>query len=159
MSFTTKFFISALVLFALGCEQEAVRTRKKKIPCEERKEISKTFTAWDSVAVVVKIVPICDESYTITYKEDGETKKKGENGLYKVVIQLPNDTAEYDTKEIIDNNTESLDDFFSQVLFDESGFNESDTSVIIYNVLAFNKMKHVMKWKVKFNSGFEFIDN
>lgn len=158
MSFNAKLFIGLLVLLALGCEQKRTEQAKKGIPCSERKEITVRYIAWDSIPVVVKIAPTCGEHFAITYKQDGKTKKEQERGVYKVVIQLPNDTATYPMTDVTDDANKKFSGYSQEVTIGDEEFNEADTSVFIYNEMCFGNSKQTMKLKVKFNSGFEFVD-
>lgn len=157
MSFNAKLFIGLLVVMAFSCEQKTTLQglAKNGIPCSERKEVTENYIAWDSVPVIVKIVPTCSESFAITYKQDGKAKKEQESGLYKVVIVLPNDTAVYPMKEVVNETEQKFSDYSQEVTIGDEGFNEADTSVIVYHELLLGEKNTTMKLKFKFNGGFD----
>ena len=146
-----------MVMAFVACEQKTTLQElpKNGIPCSERKEVTESYIAWDSIPVVVKIVPTCGESFTVTYKQDGKTKQKQESGMYKVVIQLPNDTAVYPMKETVNETEQKFSDYSQEVTIGDEGFNEADTSVIIYHELLLGEKNTTMKLKFKFNGGFD----
>ena len=97
-----------LSFFIVGsCSSSPKESRT--IPCEERVPITETFTAWDSVKVVAKIIPICNDEYSLIYKKEGKEIKNTTKQKFKARIVVANDSNEFSFSQTKSIDNEHFD--------------------------------------------------
>ncbi len=147
-----------LSIFIVGSCSSSPK-ENKTIPCKEKAPIIVTLIAWDSVKVVSKIIPICNDEHSLTYKKGGKEIKNTTKQKFKVRIVVASDSNEFSFSQK-SNGKENLLEGKVQEAVDivKNSFDDSDTSIIIEHYYFSNGVSSLtMRWKVRYNSGFDYL--